>query len=122
MLSLTFLIVLMFYSILFSTVITLLGEERELVYMLLVHLYAHLACLTVLIFLFLFVSGSAADSDRGTPWTFRLIFPILIMKYIIASHTIYIIYQYRFGIRMCSILAKSWKSSEMTKNGVILPI
>ena len=40
-----------------------------------------------------------------------------IMTYVtcIASHKRYIIHQYRFGIRMCSILARCWKSSEMGK-------
>ena len=40
-----------------------------------------------------------------------------LMIYVIALDQIYIIhvYQYRFGIRMCSILAKCWKTSKMTK-------
>ena len=50
MLSLILYLPLMFL-VLFSTVITSLGK-RELVYMLLVHLYVYLACVTFCLFLF----------------------------------------------------------------------
>ena len=45
-----------------------------------------------------------------------------ILIYVIALDKIYILYRYLFGIRMCSILAKCWKSSEMTKNSIFLLI
>ena len=38
-----------------------------------------------------------------------------LMIYVIALDQTYIIYQYRFGIRMFSILAKCWKTSKMAK-------
>ena len=39
-----------------------------------------------------------------------------ILKYVIALDKIYIIYQYLFGIRLCSIVAKEvGKSSKMAK-------
>ena len=38
-----------------------------------------------------------------------------VLIYVIALDKIYTLYQYLFGIRMCSILAKCWKSSEMAK-------
>ena len=41
--------------------------------------------------------------------------PKKVLTYVIALDKIYILYQYLYGIRMCSILAKCWKSSEMAK-------
>ena len=41
-------------------------------HMYLMHLYVYLACVAFLHFLFLSVSGLAANCDRGTPWIFHL--------------------------------------------------
>ena len=46
-----------------------LALKRELVYMLLVHLYVYLACVASSSFS---LRVSAADSDCGTSWTFYL--------------------------------------------------
>ena len=46
-----------YFSVQFSIVVISLGEERELVYMLFVHLYVHHACFNFCRFLFLLVLG-----------------------------------------------------------------
>ena len=75
--------------VLFSIIITLHWEERELVYILLVHLYAFLAYVACLPFsLLLGVGGELPrDFDCGIPWAFQLTFCSKVMKYLLSTAT-----------------------------------
>ena len=90
---LALLFVFVFFSP-FCIVITALGEERELAYVLLVHLFVHFARVDV----WPFFSPSwcqrlAAACDCGTPWTFLLTF--FYLKLILMVHRVL---QVRFSL------------------------
>ena len=78
---LALLYVLVFISVLFSIVITSLGEE--LGFLLLIYLLVNFALVKFCpFFLFLLVSGLAAACECGIPWTFLLTLVITVSKYI----------------------------------------
>ena len=65
--------VLVFFSP-FSIAITSLGDERELILVLFIHLFV-CACLVLSVSSSSWCLGKAAVCDCGTPWTF--LFPLL---------------------------------------------
>ena len=79
-LSLTLLLVLvLFFSVLFSIVMTLFWEERASLLKLLMHLYVFLACATFVFFSSSWCPGLAVACDCCTPWTFHVMFFLSLM-------------------------------------------
>ena len=74
-LSLTLLLVLMlFFFVLFSIVITFLGKERAGLYVYASRAFACLSALLIVFFSSSWCRRLAVDSDCGTPLTFHLTF------------------------------------------------